>query len=191
VNYLAHLLLSEKANQSLLGGLLGDFVKNADIPQFSWDIQQGIRLHKQIDMYTDAHPKVLASKRLVELDRRRFSGILVDVFYDHFLAQHWQVYSDTSLKDFTAQVYQILLENQTILPEAIHQSIHTIIKNDILSSYREVDGIRIALVRISKRLTRQNNLAEGIQDLERNYEQFEQDFLNFFPDLIHFSETCF
>lgn len=189
MNYLAHLLLSEKANQSLLGGLLGDFVKNADIPQLSGDIQQGIRLHKQIDMYTDAHPKVLASKRLVELDRRRFSGILVDVFYDHFLALHWPVYSNISLKDFTAQVYQILLENQNILPESIHRSIDTIIKYDILSSYREVDGIRIALTRISRRLTRQNNLAEGIQDLEQNYEQFEQDFLNFFPDLIRFAQT--
>jgi acyl carrier protein phosphodiesterase len=170
---------------------LGDFVKNADIPQLSGDIQQGIRLHKQIDMYTDAHPKVLASKRLVESERRRFSGILVDVFYDHFLALHWPVYSDISLKDFTTQVYQILLENQNILPESIHRSIDTIIKHDILSSYREIDGIRIALTRISRRLTRQNNLAEGIQDLEQNYEQFEQDFLNFFPDLIHFSETCF
>jgi acyl carrier protein phosphodiesterase len=177
VNYLAHLLLSEKANQSVIGGLLGDFVKNADIPQFSVEIQKGIRLHQHIDMYTDAHPKVLASKRLVESERRRFSGILVDVFYDHFLALHWPVYCDISLKDFTTQVYQILLENQNILPGSIHRSIDTIIKYDILSSYREVDGIRIALARISRRLTRQNNLAEGIQDLEQNYEQFEQDFL--------------
>jgi acyl carrier protein phosphodiesterase len=158
VNYLAHLLLSEKANQSVIGGLLGDFVKNADIPQFSVEIQKGIRLHQKIDTYTDAHPKVLASKRLVESERRRFSGILVDVFYDHFLALHWPVYSNISLKDFTAQVYQILLENQNILPESIHRSIDTIIKYDILSSYREVDGIRIALTRISHRLTRQNIL---------------------------------
>ena len=86
MNYLAHLFLSDGTPESLIGNLLGDFVKGSIENIYSLKIIEGIYLHRKIDSFTDSHPIFRSSKRLIGVDRRRFSGIMIDVFYDHFLA---------------------------------------------------------------------------------------------------------
>lgn len=88
MNYLAHLFLADDTPESLLGNLLGDFMKGVVKEQFSNSIQQGIELHRKIDSYTDSHPVVRNAKHLISLERRRYAGVLLDVFYDHFLAKY-------------------------------------------------------------------------------------------------------
>ncbi|MEG5042177.1 MULTISPECIES: ACP phosphodiesterase [unclassified Microcoleus] len=187
MNYLAHLFLSEGTPESLIGNLLGDFVKGTAVNLYPEEIRKGIDLHRKVDSYTDSHPIVRSSKSLVSSQRRRFAGVLIDVFYDHFLAKNWLEYSEIPLRDFSQDVYKILQDNRDILPDSLQRVLPTIIARDLLSSYQEIAEIGITLTRMSARLKRTNNLASGIEDLTANYQRLESDFRDFFPDLIKYA----
>ncbi|WP_445309731.1 acyl carrier protein phosphodiesterase [Microcoleus vaginatus] len=187
MNYLAHLFLSEGTPESLIGNLLGDFVKGTAVNLYPEEIRKGIDLHRKVDSYTDSHAIVRSSKSLVSSQRRRFAGVLIDVFYDHFLAKNWLEYSEIPLRDFSQDVYKILQDNRDILPDSLQRVLPTIIARDLLSSYQEIAEIGITLTRMSARLKRTNNLASGIEDLTANYQRLESDFRDFFPDLIKYA----
>jgi len=187
MNYLAHLFLSKGTPESLIGNLLGDFVKGTAVNLYPEEIRKGIDLHRKVDSYTDSHAIVRSSKSLVCSHRRRFAGVLIDVFYDHFLAKNWREYSEIPLRDFSQHVYKILQENCDILPESLQRVLPTIIARDLLSSYQEIAEIGITLTRMSARIKRTNNLASGIEDLTANYQRLESDFRDFFPDLIKYA----
>lgn len=189
MNYLAHLFLSDGTPESLIGNLLGDFVKGSIENIYSLKIIEGIYLHRKIDSFTDSHPIFRSSKRLIALDRRRFSGIMIDVFYDHFLAKNWFNYSSIPLPDFTNYVYQVLQENQKILPEQLKNILPDMIAHDWLASYRETSTINRAINGISRRIKRKNNLFGGVEELLLNYQQLQSDFSIFFPELINYSLT--
>jgi acyl carrier protein phosphodiesterase len=192
MNYLAHLFLADDTPESLLGNLLGDFMKGVVKEQFSNSIQQGIELHRKIDSYTDSHPVVRNAKHLISLERRRYAGVLLDVFYDHFLAKYWRNYSSITLKDFSQKVYNILWENQSILPDKLRLAVPKIIEQDWFNSYQEISGIELALNRLARRAKKGNALAGGVEDLKAHYQEIDYSFKNFFPDLIIYvkSQTC-
>jgi acyl carrier protein phosphodiesterase len=189
MNYLAHLYLAEDSPESLLGNLLGDFLKGWNTDLYCNEIKKGIQLHKNVDRYTDSHPVVRESKRLISSVNRRYAGIIVDVFYDHFLAKNWLDYSSVTLRDFTLRVYEVLQTNEAILPNSIRRILPNIISKNLLMSYSEIQGINAALQRLSGRLKRENNLETAAEDLMVNYERFELDFHRFFPDLIDYVKT--
>jgi acyl carrier protein phosphodiesterase len=190
VNYLAHLFLAEGTPESLIGNLLGDFVKGAAVNLYGGEIRKGIDLHRKVDSYTDSHAIVRSSKSLISAQRRRFAGVLVDVFYDHFLAKNWLEYSEVPLRDFARRTYKILQDNRDILPDSLQRVLPIIIARDLLLSYQEVSEIGITLDRMSARIKRTNNLAGGLEDLTVNYQQLESDFRVFFPELISYAATC-
>lgn len=190
MNYLAHLFLSEGTPESLIGNLLGDFVKGSAANLYPEEIRNGIDLHRKVDSYTDSHAIVRSSKSLVCAQRRRFAGVLVDVFYDHFLAKNWREYSEVPLRDFARIAYKVLQDNRDILPESLKRVMPQIIARDLLGSYQQINGIDNALNRMSARIKRTNNLAGGVEDLTVNYQQLESDFRAFFPDLISYAATC-
>ncbi|MEG4999560.1 acyl carrier protein phosphodiesterase [Microcoleus sp. B4-D4] len=190
MNYLAHLFLSDGTPASLIGNLLGDFVKGSAVNLYSEEIRNGIDLHRKVDRYTDSHAVVRSSTSLVCAQRRRFAGVLIDVFYDHFLAKNWLKYSEVPLCDFARLAYKVLQDNRDILPESLQRIMPQIIARDLLGSYQEISGIDIALHRMSARIKRTNNLAGGVEDLTVNYQQLESDFTAFFPDLISYAATC-
>jgi acyl carrier protein phosphodiesterase len=189
MNYLAQLFLAEPNPESLIGNFLGDFVKGSLENIYIEKIRTGIALHRKVDIYTDSHPIFCHSKNLIDRQRSRFAGILIDVFYDHFLANNWHRYSESSLVDFSNNFYQVLQDYYDLLPESVKQRVPQIITYDLLVSYREISGIARALQRISQRIKRENNLAEGLKDLESNYEALEADFLAFFPNAIAYVST--
>lgn len=189
MNYLAHLFLSEGTPESLIGNLLGDFVKGSTVNLYDGEIRKGIDLHRKIDSYTDSHAIVRSSKSLISPQRRRFAGVLVDVFYDHFLAKNWREYSEVPLRDFASRAYKILQDNRDILPDSLQRVLPIIIARDLLLSYQEISEIGITLARMSARIKRTNNLAGGIEDLTVNYQQLESDFRAFFPELISYAAT--
>jgi acyl carrier protein phosphodiesterase len=131
---------------------------------------------------------VRQSKNHIHPDRRRFAGIVIDIFYDHFLAKNWSVYSTASLKDFSRRVYRALEERREILPDRLKQSLTVMIENDWLMSYRELGAIEAILARTSRRLRRANPVAQSMDDLLTNYRDLESEFKEFFPDLIEFVE---
>ena len=189
MNYLAHLFLSDGTPESLIGNLLGDFVKGSIENIYSTPIIKGIYLHRKIDSFTDSHPVFRSSKRLIGLDRRRFSGMMIDIFYDHFLAKNWSQYSNIGLNDFTNRVYQVLQENKNILPERLKSILPDMIAYDWLASYRETSTINRAINGLSRRIKRKNNLFGGVEELFLNYQQLQADFSVFFPELIDYTLT--
>lgn len=192
MNYLAHLFLSPPGEDALLGSMLGDFVKgpltNGIVQnQYGDEITKGIALHRKVDSFTDAHPVVRDSWKRVSTERRRFAGIMVDMFYDHFLAKHWETFHHQILAQFTDHFYAILVRRHDELPERLQRMTKSMVELDWLGSYAQVDSIDSALNRMSRRLRRSNALVNSAEELLRNYDQLEQDFLRFIPDAVEFS----
>lgn len=189
MNYLAHLYLADDSPESLIGNLIGDFLKGTTVDSYSESIRKGIQLHKQVDRYTDLHDIVRKSKQLISPINKRYAGIIVDVFYDHFLAKNWSDYSSVPLNSFTSNVYQVLQDNYEILPDSLKRVAPTLIAENRLMSYVKISGMSAALKRISERLKRENSLENAVEDLRANYERFEADFGKFFPDLTDYVHT--
>ncbi len=190
MNFLAHLYLSPDTPDALIGSLLGDFVKGpVERAGYNEEITGAIRLHRAIDTFTDAHPAFAASKARVSPARRRYAGILVDLFYDHFLARHWGDYHGQRLETFATGIYGTLLERAAGLPEPASRMVGFMARQDWLVSYREVDAIGDALDRMGRRLTRGNALLGSQEELETAYAGFEQDFRDFFPQVAAFARS--
>lgn len=186
MNYLAHVFLADDTPESVVGAILGDFVKGAAKNNYPLIIQRNIELHRRIDSFTDAHPIVRVSKSLVSAERRRFAGVLLDIFFDHFLAKHWNSFSQIALASFTINVYAALQQHHDILPERLQRMLPFMRAEDWLGSYAQTEWIEITLQRMARRLKRGEMLANGAVELREHYNRFEQDFLHFFPLLQSF-----
>jgi len=192
MNYLAHLFLAEETAESWIGNLLGDFVKGSlesQKPHYCESILKGIRTHRQVDNFTDRHFIFKRSKQRIINKYHHFSSIIIDIFYDHFLAKNWTSFSHETLEDFAAKIYQVLEINQGILPERLQQALPKMIVENWLVLYREPDGVGLTCQRLSRRIKRANNLDLAQKELIANYSEIEKDFFSFFPEIIKFVET--
>ena len=189
MNYLAHLFLASDKGNAKLGGLLADFVRGDAKQHYSADIQFEIHMHRLIDAYTDTHPAVLNSKKLVEEKKRRYMGIVLDVFYDHKLAQNWGNYSEISLSAFVQKTYQLLQANRALLPTMVRGFTAYMIQEDWLTSYKEMQGFTRAIRLLSRRLTKGHIMLDCILDVEENYPAFSAGFDEFFPQLIDYVQN--
>lgn len=189
MNWLAHILLSESSVENRLGNLLGDLAKGKEIETLSYELRRGIDRHYAIDKFTDSHTIVKNSKRRINKDYSRFGGILIDVFYDHFLAKNWRLYSDSILSNFTTEIYNSFQDYKGEIPQSARQIVQQMIDEDWLTSYQSFDGIENALKRIDNRIRsrmgNQISLISAVATLEQEYINLEQDFCSFFPELQH------
>lgn len=188
MNYLAHLYLSEPTEEAWLGSLLGDFVKGPLDGRYSADITRAIALHRKIDSFTDAHPVVLQSKSRISPARRRYAGIMMDMFYDHFLAKYWRDFHDEPLDAFTARIYAILGRRHAMLPQRLQHMAPKMARWNWLGSYAEVLSIHTALDRMGQRLKRENPLLNSADELVEHYAELESDFRAFMPQVLKFSK---
>ena len=186
MNYLAHLHLGGQRPGQLLGSLYGDFVKGRLQGQFVPDVEAGIRLHRSIDIYTDSHPLVGAALSRFSLTRRRYAGIVLDVFFDHCLARDWAQYADRPLALFTRDVYRVLA-SEPQLPGRLAQIAPHMAAHDWLGSYRDFDVLEQVLQGIARRLSRPEELAAAMGELERLYQPLSEDFRAFYPQLQAFA----
>jgi acyl carrier protein phosphodiesterase len=193
MNWLAHILLSEPSVENRLGNLLGDLSKGKEIDKLSYNLRQGIARHYAIDKFTDSHAIIRSSKRRINKDYSRFAGILIDVFYDHFLAKNWQLYSDMTLSNFTAEIYNSFQSYQGEISQSVRQIIRQMIDEDWLTSYQHISGIENALKRIDdrvkSRMGNQVSLVYAMTILEQEYNNLEQDFRFFFPELQQYMKN--
>ena len=191
MNYLAHLLLAGDDPGLTVGALLGDFVRPRQIPGYSDPIQAGIRLHVQIDVFTDAHPVVARSKARMRRPYRRYAAVLADIFYDHFLAHGWGSFTDAGcLEEFAEDRYRVLLDHRPLLPPRLQRIVPVMAQQDWLTRYRDLDAVDKTLQRLAGRLKRSNPLPHAICMLEENYVGLKSDFEEFFPQLDAFAETA-
>ncbi len=185
MNYLAHLFLSESGDEALLGSLLGDFVKGDDYKCYNTGIREAILIHRGIDAYSNTHPVYCRSKRRISSSYRHTKAILVDVLYDHFLASDWGDYAEESLEDFSCRIYRILKTHQDMLPLRLKAILPRMVVNDWLRSYRDEVNIGLVLKGLSRRLSHDNRLYRGMEELHGNYEELRGDFRAFFPELVN------
>ena len=169
---------------------MGDFVKGKAFDSFHPEIVRGIKLHRLIDKFTDNHSVVMQSKNRISSKRKRFAGVLIDIFYDHFLAKNWTRFSNTDFCNHIHDWYQKL--NSVIdyeIPENMKKVAKKMHKEDWLSSYKTVDGIDNVLNRISLRVRFKNNLNGSVEELLANYHNLEKDFYEFFPQLRQYVDN--
>lgn len=189
MNYLAHLYLSEPNEDAWLGSLLGDFVKGPLDGRYGERITRAIALHRKIDTFTDAHPVVLQSKSRMSDARRRYAGIMVDMFYDHFLAKYWHEFHEDPLEVFCVRIYALLHRRHGTLPRKLQMLAPKMAQWDWLSSYADVASIHTALDRMSRRLKRENRLLGSANELVEHYVELEGDFRAFLPDIERFARS--
>jgi acyl carrier protein phosphodiesterase len=189
MNWLAHLFLSEPNTEYRLGNILADVVKGSARQELNYAIQRGIKCHQVIDTFTDSHPIVKRSKQLISCDYRHMKGVLVDVFYDHFLAKNWPKYSDIPLEQFIKQIYDSFQAYPGNLPPIFREIIVRIASEDWLGAYRNISGVENGLSRINKKLSVRNRsfiLEQAVSELIIHYDEFDRDFQEFFPELLQY-----
>ena len=189
MNYLAHLHLGGPQPEQLLGSLYGDFVKGPLGGRFTPELEAAIRLHRRIDAFTDAHPRVRLAVARFPAERRRYAGILLDLFFDHCLACHWGDYADEPLPRFTARVYRVLA-GEAALPGRLALIAPRMAEQDWLGSYREFAVLERVLANMQRRLSRPAGLDGALAELERLYPVLLEDFRDFYPQLMAFARTA-
>lgn len=189
MNLLAHAYLSGYHQDVLIGNLVGDFYKGYGFLKHSNELfREGILLHRFIDEFMDTHPNTKYCKKLLWDKYRHYSGVLVDIFYDHFLAKNWSDYSDVTLKEFSENCYDILRRNNPVIPPKAHQMVEHMIANNWFESYQTLDGIERTLKGMSRRTKYVSGMEQATQDLYLFYEEFGQQFQSYFPQV---AEECF
>lgn len=187
MNFLFHLYLSGDDPDILTGNLMGDFVKGRVGEGYPPRLRKGIILHRRIDSFAQNHPLFHRSRKRIDPGYGHWRGVLVDLFYDHFLAAEWDLWSSEPFDSFVERARSMVEANRRYLPERMLE-VAPVIFERLLPSYREVGGIGSALERMSRRVRRANPLAGGEQELVRNREGLRDDFLGFVPGAKQFVE---
>lgn len=187
MNFLAHLYLSGEQPRVMVGNFIGDFVKGRSLAtRFESEVVLGIELHRAIDHFTDTHKVVKKSKKRIFTKYRHYSGVIVDVFYDHFLASKWSEYHNQSLADFAQTAYNNLMSNDAILPQEVKNFLPYMVTSNWLVGYSYVDGIQKALTGMASRTPYVSHMEKAADDLREQYDAFGGDFTAFFPQLRDF-----
>lgn len=172
----------------MVGNFIGDFVKGRNLAaRYEPDIVLGIELHRAIDHFTDTHKVVQKSKKRIAGKYRHYSGVIVDVFYDHFLASKWNDYHPEALAKFAQASYKLLQDNDPILPEELKTMLPYMVRQNWLVAYGEIEGINRALTGMASRTPYLSNMEKASGDLKEQYTEFLEDFTAFFPQLRDFA----
>ena len=167
----------------MIGNFIADAVKGRQYKNYSDRVREGILLHRHIDTYTDRHEIVEKSKSRLRAKYRKYAPIIVDIYYDHFLAVNWDIFSDEPLQEYSAQVYRMLKANLDELPLKSVQFLGYMMRNNILCAYATTAGVQRVLEGMAYRASFQSNMEHAAEDLVEHYELFENEFLEFFPQL--------
>ncbi|MBD0776451.1 DUF479 domain-containing protein [Maribacter sp. ANRC-HE7] len=188
MNFLAHIYLSFGDKEIAIGNFIADSIRGNKIDHLPSRIQKGVILHREIDTYTDSHPIPKISSKRLHKNYSHYSRVIVDIYYDHFLAKNWKHYSDTPLKIFVNDFYDLLEDNYAILPTGVQRMMPYMISDDWLFNYSKMEGIDKVLQGMDRRTKNRSKMNFAILDLEEHYSDFEKEFTSFFNELITFSK---
>lgn len=176
MNFLGHIYLTKSDKELLLGNFMADSIKGNSYLDYSENIQKGILFHRFIDSYTDNHPAFRKSTAKLHADFSHFSGVLVDVFYDHFLAKNWQNFHPTPLEEFAQEFYAYMEERYDVMTSKMQYIFPHMKANNWLVRYASLEGIEKTLSEMGGRIGREYELDKSVKNLEREYTSFERDF---------------
>ena len=188
MNFLAHIYLSGDNDLIKIGNFMADGIRGKDYLKFPEEVKKGILLHRQIDTFTDSHPIYRKSKHRLHRKYGHYSGVIMDILYDHFLAKNWNQYSEENLEDYTANFYKSLEKNYDLLSEKTKNLMPYMIERNWLVSYATIVGIEMILFQMDYRTKNRVNMQEAIVELQEFYVEFEQEFTAFFQELITFTK---
>jgi len=189
MNFLAHIYLSGEDPDLKIGNFIADSVKGKKFLEYPERIAQGITLHRKIDSYTDTHDTVKKSIARLSPKYRRYSAVIVDILYDHFLAANWSQYSAIPLEEYTTSFYALLQKNYDILPKRIQNFLPYMIQENWLLSYATIPGIGNILSGMNRRTKNQSKMNHAVVELEQYYSDFEKEFRSFFEELELFTKN--
>lgn len=189
MNFLAHIYLSGTSDEIKIGNFIGDFVKSSDMGHFSQGINQGITLHWAIDEFTDHHPVVQKSKDRLRPKYGHYAGVIIDIFYDHFLAKNWKDYHNTPLREYVDSIYLMLNKNIEILPDSVVRMLPYMIKNDWLFNYQFYEGIDKVMHGMANRSNFNSKMEQSVVELKKFNKEFEKEFQEFFVELKTFCDS--
>lgn len=186
MNFLAHIYLSGDNELMKIGNFMADGIRGHDYLNFPEEVKNGIILHRYIDTFTDAHPIYRQSKHRLHQKYGHYSGVIMDILYDHFLAKNWIIYSEIPLENYVANFYQSLEKNYTVLTEKTKKIMPYMIEQNWLASYATIAGIELILFQMDYRTKHKANMQEAVVELQQFYTAFENEFTLFFAALISF-----
>ncbi len=189
MNFLSHLYLSGESEGLIIGNFIADSVKGSAFMNFPLEVQKGILLHRKIDTFTDTHHIVQKSKERLRPNYKKYASVIVDIYYDHFLATNWNDYSTVSLDDYTKNIYALIEEHKHTFPIKSQLFTKYMLEYNILSAYARLDGIERVLKGMARRTTFESNMDLAIHDLKEHYSSFEDEFRLFFPELQEYVNT--
>jgi acyl carrier protein phosphodiesterase len=189
MNFLAHIHLSGENELIKIGNFMADGVRGKQYENFSGEIQKGILLHRAIDTFTDAHPIFRQSTKRLHSRYHHYSGVIVDMYYDHFLAKNWKVYSNASLENYSANFYQSLLDNHAILTSKTQYLLPYMMEYNWLVNYQSVQGLERILSQMDHRTKNQSLMRFATEELVAHYDEFEAEFLLFYNEVQLFSKN--
>jgi len=182
LNFLAHALLAGNNPSLVVGGVVGDWIKGSLPGALPDDLVQGVTLHRAIDCFAESQPSFCRSRSRVSPQRRRYAGVLVDIFYDHLLAQNWHNLHHQPLGEYCATVYGLIHDRLPDLPDSSHLGLEMMATEDWLSSYAKIEGITDVLARMSRRVKHSNPLAQGEQEFLADVAGYTADFYDWLDD---------
>lgn len=183
MNFLAHLSLSDEDDDLMLGNFIADAVRSSEWPNYQSRVVEGIRLHHKIDFYTDSHPVVSESKKRLRPNHGKYSPVVVDIIYDHFLARSFEEYHHQDLRDFAGAAYRLFRSRWDELPGAIQYMLPHMERGNWLVNYGHREGLQRVFNGMSRRASFKNQMQDATADLYREYDIFEKHFQEFYPDL--------
>lgn len=187
MNFLAHIYLSNNTDLIKIGNFMADGIRGKHYGHLPADVQKGIILHRAIDTFTDLHPIFRQGTKRLHEKYHHYAGVILDVFYDHFLAKNWAAYSDEKLEDFVQGFYQILRDNYDILTEKTQRMMPYMIEHNWLANYQYKEGIARILLQMDKRTKNNSKMQYSVKELDVFYAEFEAEFTAFFEDLRAFA----
>jgi acyl carrier protein phosphodiesterase len=183
MNFLAHIYLSGDNDLLKIGNFMADSIHGNKFNDYPTEIKKGILLHRSIDSFTDMHPVYRQSKHRLHEKYGHYSGVIMDIFYDHFLAKNWKTYSDEKLEDYADNFYLLLKENHDLLTEKMKGILPYMIGRNWLVSYARIEGLEMILFQMDHRTKNRVAMHESIVELKQFYLQFDEEFCLFFGDL--------
>ena len=188
MNFLAHIYLSGDNDHIKIGNFMADGIHGRKPEEFPPDIRKGILLHRAIDSYTDVHPVFRQGTKRLHPTYHHYAGVIMDIFYDHFLAKNWSDYSDEKLEDYAEAFYQSLRDNYDVLTDRTKGLMPYMTEHNWLASYATKEGIARILTQMDNRTKNRSGMRNSINELLEYYEVFEEEFTVFFADLMAFSK---
>ena len=188
MNFLAHIYLSGDNDLVKIGNFAADGIHGKKYLAYPPDMQKGILLHRSIDSFTDMHPIFRQSTKRLHTNYSHYSGVIVDMFYDHFLAKYWKNYSEIPLKTYIADFYKLLQDHYDILPPRTQKMLPFMIRHNWLLSYASIDGLAVILGQMNQRTKNKSNMHLAVAELEEYYEEFKNEFTSFFKEIIIHSQ---